>query len=178
MHDSSFIVFSRSALSDFLKPTCTKKNGCKSYSMCVFFHRFSVHAFLWYCFSKWVVIFVSMCFHKDERKEVCYVCVRILVYIFSKGSVWVDLLWKYGGVKVKDSLLVINVSADGGNRSNQSVKFISWRVDLFGKIFVLLKLPGLKATVNEQEIDEFWWWFFCHIHTFDSATFINDSAYV
>ena len=144
--------------------------------MCVLFYRFSVHAFLWYCFSKCIVIFVSMCFHKHERMEVCYVCVRILVYIFSKGSVWVDFMWKYGGVKVKDSLLVMNVSADGGNRSNQTVKFISWRADLFGKILVLLKLPGLKETVNEQEIDEFWWWFFCHIHTFDSATFINDSG--
>ena len=76
-----------------------------------------MHPFLWYCFSKCVVIFVSMCFHKHEGMEVCYVCVRILVYILSKDSVWVDLVFKFGEVQVKDSLLVISVSADGENRS-------------------------------------------------------------
>ena len=114
---SKFIVFLRSALPDFWKPRCTNKNGCKSYSIGLCLNRFCVHAFLWYCLSKCVVILLSMRFHKHVSMEVCYVCVRIFVFIFWKGSVWVDLLWRYEGVKVKDNMLVINVSADGGKRS-------------------------------------------------------------
>ena len=64
-----------------------------------------------------MLIFLSKCFHKHVSMEVCYVCVRIFMYIFSKGRICVDLLWIYEEVKLKDNLLVINMSADGGNRS-------------------------------------------------------------
>ena len=59
-----------------------------------------------------------MSFHKHVRMEVCYDCVRIIVYLVLKGSVLVDLLWRNELVKVKDSLLVINLHAGEGNKSN------------------------------------------------------------
>ena len=39
------------------------------------------------------------------------------VYIFTKRRVGMDLLYKSEGVKVKDSLLVINLSANEGNKN-------------------------------------------------------------
>ena len=74
---------------------------------------------LWYFFFKCVVIFVRMCFHRHVSMEVWHDSDRMYVFIFSKRSVWVDLLYKYEWVQVKDSLLVINLRASEGNRSTR-----------------------------------------------------------
>ena len=65
-----------------------------------------------------------------------------------------DLLCNFEGVQVKDSLLVINLRADEGNRSPS--RLISLHAFWFGRIVVLLKWPSLKANRHEQRIDEFW----------------------
>ena len=46
---------------------------------------------------------------------------------------------------MKDSLLVINVSADGGNRgTSRESSYLSVPVDFFGKNSSLLELPTLR----------------------------------
>ena len=46
---------------------------------------------LWHYFFKFVVIFVSMCFHRHVSLEVWHVCVGMFVYMFSRRNVWGDL---------------------------------------------------------------------------------------
>ena len=112
-----------------------------------------------------------MCLHRHMSIEVWHICLHMFLYVFLKCTVWVDLLYRYERVKVKESFLVKNLSSNQGEKEYQSVKFISLCAYFFRRIVVLL-----KANLHEQKWAEFWWWYFWHIHTFNSATSFNDSG--